>query len=171
MQEEVIHESPASPPRGGWRDLAFWLLATAGLALFALGLLAPPHAGLLEARRQLAFEEAKVHQVGQAVENLQAVCQWLSEDPKYLARTVRQYLGYRRPGDTALPFAYGALVPPLDEPVVEGPPETPLDRLARSFAGPPVAPASLAAGLMLMAVALLCFNVPSRRSTAVGATA
>jgi len=158
--QEVVRDASVRPS-GGWPALAFWLTATLGVALFALGVLAQPWCGRLDAERQLAFEDAKVGQVSQAVEDLETVATWLSDDPKYLARQIRRDLGYRRPGDEPLPLVSHSLAPPLQEPRMPEPRDTRLDRLCRRFASPPASQASLAGGLMLMAVALIWFDLPT----------
>lgn len=159
---EVSCESSDRPPRSGWPGLAFWVVATVGLILFALGVLAPEYVQRLEMRRQLTLEEAKAQRVRQATEDLEVVCDTLANDQKGLSRQIRRDLGYRRSGEQPLPFEPQALAPALEDPRPTGQYETRLDRLCRLFGTPFLSHVSLACGLMLMAVSLICFDIPTQ---------
>ena len=170
MQEvrEPSCESTGRSLRAGWSGLAFWVIGTAGLILFALGVLAPEYVQRLEMRRQLAVEEAKTQQVRQAMEDMAGVHDALANDPKALARQIRRDLGYRRSGEQPLPFEPQALAPALEDPTPAGQYETRLDRLCRLFGSAFLSRASLACGLMLMAVSLICFHIPTQTKPAAG---
>jgi hypothetical protein len=149
--------------RSAGASLAFWLLATLGLGLFALGVLATPYCQRLEVRRKLAVEEARLRLARRLVDELQIVCDALAEDPKYVARQIRRDLGYRRPGERPL-GSLEAGRPPAPEAVAPAmPPETSLDDTCRVFSRPPVRQAAIACGLMLMVAAFVWFDVPTWR--------
>ena len=145
--------------RGTWSPLVYWTLAVTGLGLFALGALASPYCLRADTRRQLACEERKVEKVRRIVEHLSLKCEALSEDPRYLARQIRQDLGYRRPGEQPLPFTPEGVGAPAA--VVEAP-VTRMETVCRLFRRPVIRQASLVGGLMILAIAMVWFDMPTR---------
>ena len=161
MQE--VAAQPGDAPRRPASSLAFWAVTIVGLSLFALGVLATPYCRRQEARAQLAVEQQKTEQLERVVEELQTRCYALAEDPKYLARQIREDLGYGRPGEQPLPLLHGARPRPLPTPELIAAEQTHLDVVCRMFSRPMVKHASLASGLMLLAVAVIWFEIPTMR--------
>jgi len=71
-------------------------------------------------------------------------------------------LGYRRPGDQLLSSSSAALAPHRAEVVVPPQVETRLDPICSAMGRPVISHSALASGLMLISIALLWFNVPTR---------
>lgn len=140
--------------------LAFWLLAAGGLALVALSVLATPYLQRRDIRRRLAEEEAKVRQVQEVAEVLEVERQALRDDPRYLARRIRQDLGYRRSDERLLPDLGEAASRSLATELPVEEPTTHLVSLCRIFSRPTVKHASLAGGLLMLAVAVVWFDLP-----------
>lgn len=173
---EVVPTNPVKPtpaptaPRpalANWSGLAFWIFATAGLALFALGVLPAEYVQRLEMRQQLAREEARTQRGQQRHEDKLVEGDALSNYNKAIAREAR-HAGYMGDGQEPLPNEPTA--PALDDPVPEPQMyETRLDRLCRLFSTPILSGAALVCGMVLIAVSLLCFNLPTQTSSAVAA--
>lgn len=138
--------------------LAFWTLAIAGTGLFAIGVLATPWCERQDARHRLAAEQARARQVAQLAENLRVVCNALADDPRYLARQIRQDLGYHRPDEEPLPSSGRHLCPPLASAVPEAPPDPAIAPLCRTFSRPVIKQVTVAVGVMLLGIALLWFE-------------
>ena len=149
-----------------WSGLAFWAVTLTGIALFALGVLSTPWCERQAARERLAVEQANVRRVEQLAENLTVICDALAEDPEYLARQIRQDLGYRRPNEVPLPSDGNHLCPPLATCMPEPLPAPALARVCRIFSRPVVKQVTIAAGVMLLGIALLWFETPARRGRA-----
>lgn len=146
----------------GWSSLSFWVVATTGLVLFALGVLSPAYVERREARQQLAVEDVKVRRLRQATDDLRVSCDALAEDPKLLARQIRMDLGYRRPGDQPLSSSSAAPAPYPKDPEVPSRAETRLDPIYSTVSRPVISHAALGSGLMLIGIALLWFDSPPR---------
>jgi len=138
--------------------VAFWTLTIAGVGLFAAGVLATPWCERQDARHRLAAEQARARQVSQLAENLRVVCNALADDPRYLARQIRQDLGYHRPDEEPLPSSGRHLCPPLASAAPEPPPEPAIAPLCRTFSRPVIKQVTVAVGVMLLGIALLWFE-------------
>lgn len=162
MQEVVDHSGDS--PHGPASSLAFWAVTVVGLGLFALGVLATPYCRRQETRAQLAVEQNKTRQLQAMAEELQTRCDALTQDPKYLARQIREDLGYHRPGEQPLPLLGHVGGRPLPTSECPPPVETRLDAVCRLFSAPLVRHASLASGLLLLAIGVIWFEIPTTRT-------
>ncbi|NIA20371.1 MAG: hypothetical protein GWP05_00010 [Anaerolineaceae bacterium] len=159
--QEVTGKSQSHP----WRLLSpvgFWLLAAVAVGLFVLPVLAGPLAQRRAVLERQAIEEAKTRQIEQLAADLAVVRDALADDPQYIARRAREDLGYRKPGEQAMPFdveTVGTHLEPLD---TELPPMTRLERICGLFNAPLTRTASLVASIMALAVAIVCFDIPTR---------
>jgi hypothetical protein len=141
--------------------VGFWTLALAGTGLFALAILATPVRERQEMNRKVAVEQAKVDQLEDLNGSYGVQRDALRDDPKYIARQMREDMGFRREGDEPLPIAMragGAHLKPL---AVKALPETRLDLLCRVFAQPLVRGMSLVGSLLALALAFLFFDIPT----------
>jgi hypothetical protein len=143
-------------------NLSFWVVASIGLVLFALGVLSRPYVERGEAQQQLAVEDVKIRQLQQATGDLRVTCDSLADDPKLLARLIRMDLGYRRPGDEPLSCSSEALAPHRTEVELLPQAETRLDQVCNVFNRPVISHAALGSGLMLIGIALVWFDLPTR---------
>jgi len=163
--EEVKGSSAAAARRNIWSAVAFWSLAACGVGLFALSVLSTSYMERHNLRRELAVEQARIKQSEQYLEDLRVVRDALQENPKYVARQIRKDLGYVRSSERPLPFTAesgGPRLAPLDP---ELPPEPKVHGLCAVFSQPVLRHLSLTAGLMLLAMAFLMFEVPTKEET------
>ncbi len=151
--------------RRGRTGVGFWSLATVGLCLFALSVLATPYRERQAARRELAVERARLSELQQLSGELEVVVEALEDNPRYLARQIREDLGYCRPGEQPLSFAPSMSGPRMKPVRPEAVPPTRLERLAKELSKPMIKYSSLAAGLMMVAAAFIWFDAPTTRRT------
>ncbi len=148
-----------------WRLLSsvgFWLLAVAAVGLFALSVLAAPLAERRAILTRQAIEEAKTRQLEQLAADRTVLRDALVDDPEYVARLARKDLGYHKPGEQPLPFDVETVrtrLEPLDPQV---PPMTRLELICGLFHKPLARTAALVASVMALAVALVCFDIPTK---------
>jgi len=160
--EKIAESASTVGRRPSVGALGFWVLACTGLGLFALSVLSTAYVERRAARRQVTIEEARKRQIEQYNADLAVVRDGLRANPKYLARQIRDNLGYARAGDEPLPFASDRRVLRPEALVVDPEVETPMSQLCAAFAQPVLRRLGLTAGLMLLATAFVIFDIPTK---------
>ncbi len=141
----------------------FWTLAITAMGLFALVVLSPTYQELLQIRQKHARQEARVAVQRQLAERLGAVCEAVRSEPRYVALALRREMNYQRPGEEPLsvrPESYGLASEPVR-------PQTPSQlvsvvQLAEVFSQPGIRPVALMGSAVMLIVAILFFEVPTK---------
>jgi len=143
-------------------SVGFWTLAVVAVGLFALSVLAAPLAQRRAILKRQAIEEAKTRQLEQLAADRAVVRDALADDPQYVARRAREDLGYHKPGEQPLPFDVETISTRLEPLDPQLPPMTRLERICGLFDKPLTRAATLVASVMALAVALVCFDIPTK---------
>lgn len=158
MQEVIANRSLAARVAS---LMGFWTLALAGVGLFALAVWAPALAERQDMRRRAALEQAKVDQLKDFSEQWTIGRDALKDEPKFIARQIREDMGYQHAGDETLPFAVRTGGPHLNPLTVQPLAESRLEKVCHLFAGAGVRWMALLASVMLLAVAVIAFEIPT----------
>jgi Flp pilus assembly protein TadB len=143
--------------------VGFWTLALAGVGLFALAVWAPALAERQDMRQRAALEQAKADQLKDFSEQWTITRDALKDEPKFIARQVREDMGYQHEGDETLPFAVRAGGPHLNPLAVHPIAQTRLEKVCHLFAASGVRWTALMASVMLLAVAVIAFEIPTEQ--------
>jgi len=149
--------------------VGFWTLALAGVGLFALAVWAPALAERQDMCQRAALEQAKVDQLKDFSGQWTIYRDALKDEPKFIARQVREDMGYQHAGDEPLMNAAGTSGPHLNPLVVQPLAESRLEKICHLFAASGVRWTALMASVLLLAVAVIAFEIPTeqRRKPAV----
>ena len=160
MQEVIANRSLAARVAS---LMGFWTLAVAGVGLFALAVWAPALAERQDMRRRVALEQAKVDQFKDFSDQLTINRDALKDEPKFIARQVREDMGYQHAGDETLPFAVRTGGPHLNPLAVKPIAESRLEKVCHLFAAPGLRWTAMMASVMLLAAAVIAFEIPTER--------
>ncbi len=160
MQEVIANRSLAARVAA---LVGFWTLALAGVGLFALAVWAPALAERQDMRQRVALEQAKAEQLKDFAAQWTITRDALKDEPKFIARQVREDMGYQHEGDEMLPFAVRTGGPHLNPLAVQPLAQSRLEKVCHLFAASGVRWTALMTSVMLLAVAVIAFEIPTER--------